>query len=91
MNKEKLWQLRNEVKINGNCKDDFKNSFGIDEKELYYFFGAYIEDLMFIFENNTKKEKLEKLSDKQYWQKVFKYDTKNNLWDFYSSLDKNGF
>lgn len=46
LNKNQLWQLRQEIVLNSLFLNDYENSFGINARECCDFFDGYVEDLV---------------------------------------------
>ena len=77
MIKRDLQILRNEIVLNSLFILDYENSFGLDPCEVNAFFDGYLdylEDLM--LEDNC--------SDENYFDNLEKYDTLENLWNYYN-------
>ena len=84
LSKKDLQVLRNEILLNSLFISDYENSFGLDPREVNAFFDGYLdylEDLM--LENNC--------SDENYFDNLEKYDTLENLWNYYNELENGGF
>ena len=81
LSKKDLQVLRNEILLNSLFISDYENSFGLDLWEVNTFFDGYLdylEDLM--IENNC--------SDENYFDNLEKYDTLENLWNYYNELEE---
>ena len=76
--KENLWKLRKEIVLNSLYLSDYQNSFGVDEKDLSYFFEGYLEDLEYLMEEN-----IENYSDEMFFDYLGEYDTEDNLYNYY--------
>lgn len=84
MTKKDLQILRNEIVLNSLFISDYENSFGLDPWEVNAFFDGYLdylEDLM--LENDC--------SDENYFDNLEKYDTLENLWNYYNELEEVNF
>ena len=84
LSKKDLQVLRNEILLNSLFISDYENSFGLDPREVNAFFDGYLdylEDLM--LENNC--------SDENYFDNLEKYDTLENLWNYYNELEEVNF
>ena len=84
LSKKDLQVLRNEIFLNSLFISDYENSFGLDLWEVNAFFDGYLdylEDLM--LENNC--------SDENYFDNLEKYDTLENLWNYYNELEEVNF
>ena len=84
LSKKDLQVLRNEILLNSLFISDYENSFGLDLWEVNAFFDGYLdylEDLM--LENNC--------SDENYFDNLEKYDTLENLWNYYNELEEVNF
>lgn len=81
--KEKLWKLRKEICIGSLFYNDYKNSFGIPEKDCCSFFDSFIEDCWMIEdEKENEADKITKLEDL-----YAKYDNPDALWDYFYSME----
>lgn len=84
MTKRDLQVLRNEIILNSLFISDYENSFGLDPWEVNAFFDGYLdylEDLM--LENDC--------TDENYFDNLEKYDTLENLWNYYNELEEVNF
>lgn len=84
LSKKDLQVLRNEILLNSLFISDYENSFGLDLWEVNAFFDGYLdylEDLM--LKNNC--------SDENYFDNLEKYDTLENLWNYYNELEEVNF
>ena len=84
LSKKDLQVLRNEILLNSLFISDYENSFGLDLWEVNAFFDGYLdclEDLM--LENDC--------SDENYFDNLEKYDTLENLWNYYNELEEVNF
>ena len=64
--------------LNSLYLSDYQNSFGVDEKDLSYFFEGYLEDLAYLMEEN-----IENYSDEMFFDYLGEYDTEDNLYYYY--------
>ena len=84
MTKKDLQILRNEIVLNSLFISDYENSFGLYPGEVNAFFDGYLdylEDLM--LEDNC--------TDENYFDNLEKYDTLENLWNYYNELEEVNF
>ena len=84
LSKKDLQLLRNEIILNSLFISDYENSFGLDPGEVNAFFDGYLdylEDLM--LENDC--------TDENYFDNLEKYDTLENLWNYYNELEEVNF
>ena len=84
LSKKDLQILRNEIVLNSLFISDYENSFGLDPWEVNAFFDGYLyylEDLM--LENDC--------TDENYFDNLEKYDTLENLWNYYNELEEVNF
>ena len=84
LNKKDLQVLRNEIVLNSLFISDYENSFGLNLWEVNAFFDGYLdylEDLM--LENDC--------TDENYFDNLKKYDTLENLWNYYNELEEVNF
>lgn len=65
-------KLREDVTLNSVMAVDYSNRFGIDENEVYYFFGGYLDFLQ------SLDEKME------FLDAIEKYDNRENLLGFWN-------
>ena len=75
---EEIKQLRDEVVLNSLFVKDYENSFGFDPKEVCDFFDGYVERLACEVYDEAK-ENGEKLSDDEYYERLFKKESDDNL------------
>lgn len=74
---EYLWELRQQIVLNSIYVTDYRNSFGIDEKKVCYFFDGYISFLTEMEKEKYGKE-LDNISD--FFDE---FDTEENLKSWY--------
>jgi hypothetical protein len=79
MNKNTLWQFRNEIVLNSLLMSDYHNSFGFTSESVCDFFDGYMEYL-------------EQLATEQYGsgcsiEQIFSFDTPDNLYNWYGCFE----
>lgn len=79
MNKNALWQLRNQIVLNSLYVSDYRNSFGYTAKSVCDFFDGYMEFL-------------EGLATEQYGvgcslDQIFEFDNAENLYNWYGYFE----
>lgn len=79
-NKDKLWELRNEIILGSIYYDDYENSFDIPVEVCCDFFDGFI-DLCFLVESEDGNydAKLEYIYNK--------YDNDESLWDYFCAIE----
>ena len=77
LSKKELKQLRNEIVLNSVFIKDYSNSLGIDENKVCTFFDGYAEYLNELALSG-KNYKID------YYERITKYDTIKNLWNYYN-------
>lgn len=77
LTKNELKQLRKEIVLNSVFIKDYSNSLGIDENKVCTFFEGYAEYLNELA-LSSKDYKI------GYYERITKYDTINNLWNYYN-------
>ena len=78
-NKTKLWNLRNEIVLNSLYISDYENSFGIPAAIVCEFFDSYISYLDELMTENGECLPIDDFFNK--------YDTKENLWNWWYCYD----
>lgn len=73
LTKEQLWRLRMEICLGSFFYSDYENSFGFDCHDVFDFFTEYVEFLSELNPDETSS--------------YLKYDTEDNLWDYFTSID----
>ena len=81
--KENLWELRKEIVLCSYFIADYQNSMGFKPEPLFNFFDGYAEELEMQME-----EKEVGFKDENFFDLLGKYDNADNLWDYYSDMDK---
>lgn len=84
MTKERLWKLRNEIKLGSMYVADYQNDMNIDENLVCNFFDGYIESLTFLMDEDQLA-----WDDGTFYDCLSRYDNADNLWSWYSEFDKN--
>lgn len=85
--KEDLQSLRNEIVLNSLFVSDYENSFGISAKSVCDFFDSYMEFLSELaFEDNFKVGN-PKEGNHTYSEFFEKYDTIDNLMEWYGCYE----
>lgn len=79
MNKNTLWQLRNEIMLNSLYVADYQNSFGYTAQSVCDFFDGYTEYLG-------------ELATEQYGigcslEQIFRFDNAENLYNWYGCFE----
>jgi len=79
MNRNTLWQLRNEIILNSLYVADYQNSFGYTPQSVCDFFDGYMEYL-------------EELATEQYGsccslEQIFSFDNPDNLYNWYGCFE----
>ena len=83
LNKEELWQLRQQVVVGSLYIADYTNNFNIDEKDVCNFFEGYesfIDELI-------KESGFVSSNDNDYFDEFRKYDTLDTLERWYNCFD----
>lgn len=91
MNRQDLEKLRNEITLNSLYISDYENSFGIDEKVVCMFMEGYFEELCNLLKEQVGDEEYDKMHDNEFFDRVFKLDTIDNLENYYNSVENIGF
>ena len=81
-NKEQLWKLRQECNVGSIYILDYTNSFGVDERDLQYFFDGYLENLEELME-----QEIPNFKDKDFWKVIKDYDNPHNLYNWFCAND----
>lgn len=79
-NKEKLWDLRQEICLGSLFLSHYENSFGIPKEICFGFFDSFIEHCFLI-----EEEKENGLKD--FYDIFDKYDNPDNLWDYFYGIE----
>lgn len=90
LSKEQLRQLRKEIVLNSVFTADYENSFDIDANDVAIFFEGYFEELCEIVREEIGDEEYSDLIFKNngnFYDEIFKRDTIDNLWNYYSSIE----
>lgn len=80
LTKEKLYKLRDQITLNSVYVRDYENDMGIDTKMCCEFFTGYVDYLCELEKENGE--------DLDIWDFFAKYDTIDNLWDWYCCFDE---
>lgn len=81
-NKEQLWKLRQECNVGSIYILDYINLFGVDERDLQYFFDGYLENLEELME-----QEIPNFKDKDFWKVIKDYDNPHNLYNWFCAND----
>lgn len=74
--KNKLWKLRQEIRLGSLFTRDYDNSFGVNERDCQDFFDGYLDWL--------KEEMQEEgIPDNDFWDELDNYDNAENLYEWY--------
>lgn len=82
LTKNELQKLREQITLNSLYIADYRNDMGIEEHQCCDFFDGfmdYITELMHEDHPNVK--------DKDYYDFIWKYDTIENLWNWYCCFE----
>ena len=80
---KELIELRKQISLGSLFIKDYKNSFGINEKDVCSFFDGYLDFLdEIIYE-------IEENQDALFWDLVPKYDTEENLIEWFYCFEEN--
>lgn len=77
-----LWNLRKEIRLNSLFISDYQNSFGIDPHVVCDFFDSYLSYL-----NEEMTQTIPEYDDRNFFDLLPKYDTEENLWNWYCSYE----
>lgn len=83
LTKKQLKQLRNQVVLNSLYTSDYLNSLFIKEKTAFNFFKGYVEHL-----EEIATEEGYIFSDNNFFDFIKKYDTFNNLYNYYYMFEE---
>ena len=78
LSKRKLAELRKEIVLDSLFLRDYKNSLGLDENAVYYFFEGYSE-MLYLDVEEEEREKGVKLSDLDAQARHRELDNLENL------------
>ena len=81
--KEKLWKLRQEIKLGSLFISDYCNGFGVDPHKVCNFFEGFLE-----FVEEEMREDHPDCDDKDFWELLPDYDTPEYLLDWYSCFEE---
>ena len=79
LNKEQLWELRQEIVLNSMFLDDYQNSFGVDKNECFAFFDGYVEELV-------DKAREDNVNTDNIFDIFELYDNAENLFNYLSTI-----
>ena len=82
--KEKLWEMRKEIKLNSIYVNDYVNSFGVTTDDCCNFFDGFIEYIA-----ELAMDKYGAIPDNEWYDRLFEFDTPDDLWDWYYCFDEN--
>lgn len=81
---EDVVQLRNEIVLGSLFLDDYKNSFGYDEKKVCTFFDGYLSYIGELMEERG-------IPDNAFWMRISEFDTEENLKAWFFMFDDDPF
>lgn len=82
MTQSQLWTLRMEIPLCSIFYDDYRNTFGIDHHAVCDFFDGYADYLSELMNQDEHGR-----GDNHFFEHLSKYDTPDNLWDWYCCLE----
>lgn len=80
LNIDQLWELRQQITLNSIFIQDYENDFEFEPESISNFFDGYLEYLYELANG-------EGLEDIELFDLVDKYDTPENLFEYYWGLD----
>ena len=81
MNRQQLWELREEIVLNSLFLTDYDNSFRIDNNKVCNFFEGYVEFLYELAEDDGQQ-------GLTFFEIANRYDSEDNLWEWYNCYDE---
>ena len=81
--KEKLWELRQEIKLGSLFIADYRNSFGVAPHKVCDFFDGFLE-----FVGEEMQVDCSSYDDAAFWNLRPDYDTPEYLLDWYSCFEE---
>lgn len=85
LTKDQLWSLRREIVLNSIYINDYRNSFGIDERVCCDYFEGYIDYLSEFMREDPDYGRIE------FSSLLDRYDTPENLYAWDMCIDWDGF
>lgn len=86
MTKEELWNLRNQIVLNSLYVSDYRNNFGIPEREVCNFFDSFLDNA---YEEMMEDGALEDIPDKDRRSYVItRYDNSEDLYEYYGLFEE---
>lgn len=82
MNCETLWALRKQIILNSLFISDYRNTFRIDPHVVCDFFDSYLSYL-----DEEMTQTVPGYDDSQFFDLLSRFDTEENLWDWYSCYE----
>ena len=79
---EELWNLRQQIPLCSMFVKDYVNTFHVDPECTWEFFDGYVE-----FLQDEMEELEENYNDEQFYDLLLKYDTPENLYNWWSDLE----
>ena len=81
---EIIIDLRKQIYLNSLFFSDYENSYGIDSHQVCNFFDGFIDYISELMDEDG-------MSDEDFFNNLDKYDTTDNLLDWYGCFDENPF
>ncbi len=81
--KERLWNLRQEIKLGSLFIADYRNSFGVAPHKVCDFFDGFLE-----FVGEVMQVDYSSYDDAAFWELLPDYDTPEYLLDWYSCFEE---
>lgn len=80
--KNKLWNIRKDIILNSLYYSDYENRYGYNTHMICDFFDGYLEYL-----EQEMIYDIPNFTDKQFFDYLNQYDTKENLWNWYCMIE----
>lgn len=81
---EIIIDLRKQIYLNSLFFSDYENSYGIDSHQVCNFFDGFIDYISELMDEDG-------MSDEDFFNNLDKYDTTDNLLEWYGCFDENPF
>ena len=81
---EIIIDLRKQISLNSLFFSDYENSYGIDSHQVCNFFDGFIDYISELMDEDD-------VSDEDFFKNLDKYDTTDNLLEWYGCFDENPF
>ena len=81
---EIIIDLRKQIYLNSLFFSDYENSYGIDSHQVCNFFDGFIDYISELMDEDG-------VSDEDFFNNLDKYDTTDNLLEWYGCFDENPF